>query len=418
MNENSTKTITQKFSQIEIPKIRLDKRSKFIEFGYNNSFYYKLIEYNNKSALHHRIIESQVNNIIGNGLTYEGETDIITEKLLNNPNPYETFNDILKKITYDMSLFGGFALNIIWNNDPFRTGKRTIAEIYHVDFHPICLGVKNGMPFIDDYYYSNNWDKVKSNQETPIHYKRFIDINGLPDEVINEYGTSQLLWYKTYSPGANQEYFPLPRYIGALNAIETDIRISNFQLASIKNGMNPDYQITMIGNYTNEEKELFSEEIANSQNGDDNASHQILNFVKNKDEVPVIKPLFQASIGDKYNAIKEKCLQDIMAGHGIVSPNLVSIPSPVGLGGSTLIQDSWNIYNHETIIPIKNEILSVLNKLGAIYGAKPLSIISSSPIEFTYDNATLKSILTEDEMRARIGLEPKSNSEQKNNTTI
>lgn len=415
MNENSSKTIRQKFSQVEIPKIRLDRRSELIEFGYNNSFYYKLIEYNNKCSLHHRIIESQVNNVIGNGLTYEGDPDPITENLLKNPNPYESFNDLLKKITYDFIMFGGCALNVIWNNDPFRTGRRTISEIYHVDFYPICLGVKSGMPYIDDYYYSNYWDKVKGGQETPIHYKRFIDINGLSDEIIDIYGTSQLLWYKTYQPGSTQEYFPLPRYVGALTAIETDIRISNFQLASIKNSMSPDYQITMVGNYTPEQQDQFYQDIDETFNGDDNASKNIINFVKNKDEVPIIKPLNNSGNSDKFNNIKDKVIQDIMAGHGIVSPNLVSIPSPVGLGGSTLIQDSWNIYNHETIIPIQNEILSVINKITSVYGAKELKIISSSPIEFTYDNETLLKILTEDEMRARIGLDPK---EEKNNETI
>lgn len=424
MNEksNSSKTYKQKFSQIEIPKIRFDRRTELVEFGNNNEFYYKLIEYSNKCALHHRILESLVNNIIGEGLTYDGELDAITEKLLNNPNPYETFDDIFKKITYDFNVFGGFALNIIWNNDPFRTGKRTISEIYHVDFYPITLGVATGMPYIEDYYYSNNWNKVKSGQETPIHYKRFIDINNLEDEVIDLYGTSQLFWYKSYQPGSTSEYFPLPRYIGALTAIETDIRISNFQLSSIKNGMYPGYSITMIGNYTQEEKDMYMTDFELSFNGDYNANRNIVNFVKNINEVPTYTPLEPKAAGVQFNAIKEKAMQDILAGHGIVSPNLVGIPSPVGLGGSTIIQDSWNIYNHETIIPIRNEILSALGRLTKIYGSKELKVKTSSPAGFVYSENVLKTILTEDEMRANIGLEPKvsesATPEDKNNQQI
>lgn len=389
MNKTENNLLVIQLSQVEIPKIVENTRNEWINFGIDNNYPQYLIDLFQHSSLHSAICKSKVNDICGSGVSYDGE-DEKTNKFISQANPYETLNDVLKKIAFDHIIFGGYAINIIWSKD-----RKSIAEIYQVDYSNIRSGKMNVNKIVEEYYYSDDWSNRKIK---PVRIPAFN-----PSLAGKE--PSQLIYYKSYSPG--MKYYSLPSYVGALNAIETDVEIANFHLAHIKNGMTPNLLINFNnGIPTEEERTKIERQIKDKYTGTDNAGRFIVTFSDDKDKAPVIETLSVSDLDKQFIQLQDTILQNILSGHSIVSPLLVGIPTSVGLGGTEIIQDSWQLYNNRVITPFKDEILISLNKIANINSLKELYINTSSPIEFSYSEQTLLQILTKNEMRERIGYEP------------
>ena len=382
-----------KFSQVEIPEIKESKRNTWIEFGLKNNFPDYLIDLSHRSALHNAILTSKTENICGNGVTYTKENeleDIKTEQYITSPNPYETLDEIVRKITWDLELFGGYYLNVIWSKD-----KKSIAEIYHLDFNKVRSGLCNENGQVEEYYYSDDWNKYRTYSFTP---KAIPAYN-------TKTGGSQILFVKPYNPG--QKYYPLPAYIGALAYIEVDSEIANFHLAHIKNGMNPSLSITFTnGVPTEEERNEVERKIATKYNSTDNAGKFILNFVDDKDKAPIITTISPSQLDKQFIQLSDQVLQNILSGHRVTSPLLVGIREAGSLGGSTELYTSYQIYKNTVIEPHRKIILDTLNKIGKINGCKEIDIINSDPVDFTYSESTLLKIKTKDEMRSDVDLDP------------
>jgi len=130
---------------------------------------------------------------------------------VNLINPRENVTEVMKKATLDFMLFGGFALNVVWTKD-----KKSIAEIYHLDFSRIRSGKLNKDDEIDCYYYCPDWKQVR--KFPPEEYPSFNQ----------EKGGSQIFYFKIYQP--NLTYYPIPDWSAGQRAIEIDIEAKNFHL--------------------------------------------------------------------------------------------------------------------------------------------------------------------------------------------
>jgi hypothetical protein len=377
-------------AQAEIPKIKETTRNEFVLWGEDNLYPLTLIEYNQRSSLHSAIIKSKVNDIVGDGVSYEGKTDKKTDNFIMMPNPQETMDELIKKLAYDLAVFGGFAINVIWSRD-----RKYVAEMYHIDFANVRSGKQDQKKMVNEYYYSEEWKPSRT------EYVMIPAFN--PEKAASQ--PSQLFYFKSYSPG--MKYYPLPSYVGAIAAIETDIEIANFHLAHIKNGMTPNVMITFPnGIPTADERKKIEKQIKEKYVGTDNAGKFILNFADDATRAPIVTTLSPAQLDKQFIQLQDTVLQSILSGHGVVSPLLVGIPTSVGLGGTEIIQDSWELYHNRVINPFKQDILNVINKFMSINKMKELAINTSSPVSFSFSEATLEKILTKDELRDMIGYDP------------
>jgi hypothetical protein len=129
----------------------------------------------------------------------------------------ETLEDIIKKLTIDYFIFGGFALQVIFN----KLGE--IAELYWLDFRNIRVDKECKKAF-----YSDDWVG---------HSKDFITYDLF--DTNKRSGTSVFYFNGHLSRGV----YPIPRYNGALAAIETSTEISKFHLNSILNNFSSNFII-------------------------------------------------------------------------------------------------------------------------------------------------------------------------------
>ena len=114
------------------PDFYQEKNKKYVNFGSDNLYPLYLVDLFNRSAKHNAILTGKQTYVYGSGLKIEGVWDLFA-----NANRFDSLDEIFNKCILDKLLYGGYALQIIWD----RVGE-SIAEIYHMDFSKIVWGKK------------------------------------------------------------------------------------------------------------------------------------------------------------------------------------------------------------------------------------------------------------------------------------
>ncbi len=342
---------------------------EWIAWGETNLYPNRVIDLYNGSAINHTCIQAKVDGICGLGLYCENPT---IDARLKRANPKESWNEVFQKITLDYQLFGGFALNVIWN----RAGDK-ISEVYHVDFSKLRSGKKDYHDEVCEYFYSPRWDlyKIRGTKYKPIKFPAFNPEDNLGDNA------SQIYYYYDYQPG--MEYYPLASYIGSLNDIEIDRQLSLFHAANLNNGLTPSMFISMRNGIPDKDtRDQIYREFQESYAGAGNAGRFFLTFSDTADTAPEITPL-TLSNDTYYIQLEQRLSSRILTGHRISSPLLLGIrEGGNGLGSNS--QELLMAYSHfinTVITPDQKILLKQVNKMFEYMGFEMPDIkIENAPL--------------------------------------
>ena len=329
-----------KFEALDLPVIQEQRGKDYIKFGVDNLFPQQLIELYDSSAMNHTCIDAIQDGIYGEGIVEYGGEYINTDG--------ETIDNIFEKISLDYTLFGGYALNLIWNKEGTR-----IAEIYHLPF----ANVRSGKPDEDDrvhsYYYSSDWSQIRKYK--PVEYKSFDPTDNKKDNA------SQIYYCKDYNPG--QEIYPLPAYIGGVNDIQLDARVSRFHNANISNGLAPSMFLQFRNGIPNpEERRDIYREIEDTFTGEENAGRFFLAFSEPGKELQVT-PIENAN-DEYYIQLEQRITSRILTAHRITSPLLLGIKD--GAGFSSNADEIVTSYSHFMNTVVRPKQTKILNTYGYI----------------------------------------------------
>ena len=342
-------------------------RQPWVSYGENNAMPQYLISRYNNCAIHKAVITSKREQICGDGIVS-----------INNPmatvnliNPKENVEDVFRKCALDLVLFGGYALNVIWSRD-----RKTIAEIYHIDFSRVRSGKINPeTDEIEKYYYSADWTAIK---KFPVEeYDVFNQEDGEP---------SQIYYYKQYSP--NNSYYPHPDYSGGLASIEIDVNIKEFHANNLKNGMLPSLWIDFVNGIPGEEEQRMMTRALESQfSSVNNAGRPIISFNESAELSPKITQIQTSGNDGYYQAIYDDILRSILSAHRVSSGELYGISTAGKLGSRNEIIDHSEYFRKFIIQPYQKELLPTFNKLVSMkfqkpttFEIKPMSIFEVSDI--------------------------------------
>jgi len=331
---------SQSFESIKLPTIKEKRGKDWIDFGSNNLYPDLLIELYNNSAMHHTAVEAIVDGLIGEGFKNFGDT------LVNAQG--ETLDEIFEKIARDFELFGGYALNVIWSRD-----GETIAEIYHLPFNNVRSGIMNEEEKVEKYWYSSDWKQYRKHK--PVSYPAFSTTDNEGD------AASQIFYYSTYTVG--QYYYPLPNYIGAINDIDTDARISRFHANNLKNGLAPSMMLTFKnGIPTPDEQDEIWKDIEKTFAGEENAGQFFVNFAEPGRE-PSLEPI-QNTNDDYYVTLETRITSRILTAHRITSPLLLGIKDAAGFSSNAEeIETAFNHFMGTVIRPDQKKLVKSFNKI-------------------------------------------------------
>ena len=379
------------------PQIQEARGKNWIEYGtddYKNLYPQFIIDLYYNSGTHSAIINATAQMIAGQDITAK-ETDTVElnaklENFFKNANSKETLHEVIKKCAFDFKLQGGFALNVIYS----KSGQ--VAELYHVPVERLRVGLPNELGRVDKYYICADWSNIRRNK---------------PQEVaafnpLDRTTPSQILYTGLYSP--NMEMYYTPDYSSACNWALIDQKVSEYHLGNIERGFSGSYFINMNnGVPTAEERLQIERSIEKKFTGSGNAGKFVLSFSDSKDRAAEITPIDVSNADKQYLALQELLVQNIMTGHRVTSPMLLGVKTEGQLGGRDELMQAFEIYQNTVVKPYQEHILKTIEKILLVNDIQTdLQIVQSSPIMTTFTVEDMRNVMTKEEIREKLGLEP------------
>jgi DNA-binding MarR family transcriptional regulator len=361
-----------KFADVKVPVMKEVPNKGWVLFGEDNKFPNLLLNMFNKSSKHNGIILGKVNYIVGKGFDQPMAA-----------NPYESCNEVLKKVCLDIEVFGGCYIEVQYN----QLGK--VAAYYHIPYHKVRSSKDNTQ------FYVKDWESYKKGEEPKV----FAAYDPKQDPAMLKNQT-QILYYKEYRPGV--ETYSYPGYMGALNAIQTDIEISKYHLSTITNGMFASKMISFFeGIPTEEEKREIEKGFKSKFTGSENAGNIVLNFGKDPNKRPQLDDLSSTDLDKHFDILAKSIQEELFAGHQITSPMLFGIRVEGQLGGRSEIRDAYEIFK-STYCNDKQQALEML--FSELTGVEK-KIIPIEPVGFEFSEATLLQIAPKKWLLEKIGID-------------
>ena len=377
--------------QHKVPLFIENKSQQWVSYGVENDYPNYLLNLYRRSAKHNAIVNGKVGYIVGKGWTSEKETPA-AKAFLDSPtfpNAYDSMNDLTQKLTLDMEIYNGFALEVTWS----RGGG--IAEICHVDFHRVRADKDEKMFYVYDWY-----DEYEVRQ-----FPQLNQVNQIPAfDPDNRIG-KQLFYYRAYSAGV--KVYPLPEYLGGTAYIELDVEIANFHVNNIKNNFWGSYLINFPnGIPTPEESDAIERQMKMKFGGTDNAGRFLVNFSDSPETKPELTPLTPSDLDKQFDILNKTVQQEIFVAHRVTSPMLFGVKTEGQLGGRAEMVESYEIFKATYIEDRVQRIERSVNYLASFNGVTGLKLQPTEPISEQLTEASLLQILTRDELREKAGYEP------------
>jgi len=342
---------------LDLPEFVEMRGKDWVSFGKDNLYPDKIIELYNTSAMNGTAINSITDAVKGEGIAEYGE--LVVNQL------GDTLNDLYERIALDYVLFGGYVLNVIWNR-----GGDKVVEIYHLSFDKVRSGKLNEEDVVEEYYYSSNWGNTRKYK--PVRYKSYDPLDNKGENA------SQIFYCFDYTPG--NMIYPLPAYVGALNDIQLDARISKYHNSNISNGFSGGVLINMPnGEPTPDEQRALYRDLVKSFTGEDNAGRLFVSFSEGPELAPQVQAVTSAN-DDYYTTLETRISSRILTAHRITSGRLIGVRDEGGLGNNAdEIEVAYTHFVSTTIEPKQKKINKCLSRVLSAYGIDtPLSIIPST----------------------------------------
>ena len=385
------KTIKIGFSNDKVPMFVEQKSKDWVKYGEENNYPQYLVLLFNRSAKHNAIVTSKQLYISGKGWTFDqtemqGEEVIALQGFIDNPNQYETLNELAKKTILDNELFGGCYIKVVGTK-----GKKG-QELYHIDYCTVRSNDDNS-----EFYVSDEWINESGGENTvPIFHT-------LPAYDPNVKQAESIYYYKSYRP--NLRTYTLPDYIGAVPAIITDAEVANYHRAEIQNSFKGSKMITFVnGIPSDDEMKATERKLKSKFTSTDSAGSIVVDFADDKDRVAIINDLSAGDFADKYTALNDTIQQEIFVGHKVTSPMIFGVRVAGQLGGRAEMIDAFNLFTNTYVAPRQEVQEQIFNIFAPVKGK--LKIKQLEPIMPSFTEQTLTQILTKDELRDIIGRKP------------
>jgi ribosomal protein S25 len=372
---NGENFILVQFAEAKQPEYREKKKEGYMEYGEKNDYPLYLVELFNKSAKHNAIVRNKVHYICGNGWTGN-------EQFIEKPNRSENLNDLTRKISMDLELFGGAYIEVIW-------GLGKVAEMWHIDYTKIRTNKDN-----TQFWYKENWKDYKEKLE--FVYPAFNP--KVPQG-------KQILYLKEYRP--NIGVYSLPVYFGALNYIESDIEVSKHVLGNAKTGFSASKLITLPdGTPSREEQNEIHRKFKNTYTGSDGVKY-MLSFVNDASRKPIVDDLGQSDLTkEDFGRVDELIQTNIFSGHQVTTPSIFGIAVAGKLGTRTEMRDGYEIFKNTYVNGKQQFLESFMNTMAGYFGySEEMRIIPAEPIGIEFSENTLLQVAPKEWILEKIGID-------------
>ena len=361
-------------SQQDIPIITEDTKTRYswVPVGImdQDDFFPIITDSFNTSTTHAACIDAISDLIFGKGLFSKNEIfDAALARIISQ--------DDVKRIAFDLKLYGNFAAQVWWNDDHSR-----VKRIYHVPVQHIRAEKIYDKPKVEKYYYCTDWQDTREQRN-----KKEIPAFGTSTEQM------ELYYGKNYSP--SKFYYGLPDWIPALQFSFVEAELSNLHINNIENGFLPLVMVNLNnGVPAPEERQVIESQIENKFTGTRNAGRFMLSFNDDAVNKPTVDTITTENLHEKYQYVADYAQDRILVAHRVTSPLLFGIRTANNgfSSQSEEMKTAFSIMQTMTIQPFQNMIISCLSEIFRLGGwgrdlelyfdqLTPLAILSTTAEE-------------------------------------
>lgn len=334
----------------------------YVPFGEDNLYPQYLNQMYYTSPLHSAIVNYKVNAVCGGG--YELLVDALTAK--DKVDSYAAEKRIgirknIKPVLMDLIVHGRVYFIIQLKNGKAIKYKRIGAEKVRVSK---CKTM---------YLVNDNWQYVtKIDKYEPYH----------PECKDGVY----IYTYENESLG--QDIYSLPSYTSALNWVFLDGEMSYLHKSNIQNSVFPSFAMMFPKKPQGREEMELIKETVNKLKGAENAGKAVAFFANNQEQLPKIEAIPTNNNDQLFIQTDGRIDEKICQAHEI-DPLIMGIRVSGKLGSGMELQQSYQTFEKNVIIPLREELEWIFNDLLEISGAKSqfvcveYRIIGESIVEVT-----------------------------------
>lgn len=302
---------------------------KYVGYGKDNKYPEYLFSLYQNSTILQSIINGIIDYTIGQGVSGRFLTDQVNVD-------GETYDDLFRNLYLDYLVTGGFAFNVL------RDAENRISELYWVNVSHIRLSDDGKTA-----YYDNNISGWGSKpKELPIFDPK-------------KKQKSSIFYYK----GASRGLYPVPRWSGAIKAVETSCEISNYHLNSILNNFSPSAIISFNNGVPDKEtQEAIEKKINKKFVGSDNVNRFILSFSESGENATSVQRLDSDHADEKFHTLKDSITEEIFISFRATPALFGMNPENTGFSKTEFLE-SFQLFYKTMIEPLQKTFIKIFNKV-------------------------------------------------------
>ena len=249
-------------------------------------------------------------------------------------------------------------------------------------------------------YLSNFWRDIKlSNMPSSEYPVTQIPFYG--GKVRNEYLIHGMRNYPEFN------YYGLPDYVGALDWIDIEYRMSKYNIDKFDNGFFPSVLIQMFGEVPDGmNAQQYVDRIKDKFTGEANNDKFLVELLDSPEQAASIKE-FERERDGEFLELSQLAVKNIITAHRF-TPSLAGLETAGKLGSSQQIKDEFDKFINSVAIPDYQEpMLNVLNKIikrETKWNNIEIGILNVSPVGNS-DRVDLNGVITINEARKLLGLQ-------------
>ena len=413
-------TVEIKLDLVEVPKNYYNRGRKWVLQGNKHEFMPRVLGLLRKSPTASALFNRKTALVAGDGFKVDAQALPGLAQFLKKVCPtgrHKTGDQLLKRVAKDFVRLRGFALQVVWAKD-----FQHISELHHQRFETVACGLMNDEGEVESYFICRDWS-----QQGKYPPKEIPAYN--PDKASAE--PTQLYYYYEEEPGV--EYYPALDYEAALPYIEMEADLAVFHGTNVATNFNAQTIIAIQkGPQDSQDAEgklisaasvrkRLEQEFKDKYTGPRAQRFMFMWGDGTADAAEKMAKINSIATGtpEVYNTYAALAQQAILSACSCTSPMVAGLPAAAGggLGGNGgELYESFKLFFNAACRPDQETLLEAFKELfgrvsGVSFEGEPadapwLDITSTLPVEYTFSEATMELIMTDDELRAKIGLKP------------
>lgn len=248
-------------------------------------------------------------------------------------------------------------------------------------------------------YLSNFWRDIRLNT-TPTHEYPVYEIPFYDGTMRSNYLIHGMRKYPEFN------FYGLPDYVGALDWIDIEYRMSKYNIDKFDNGFFPSVLIQLFGEVPDGlNAQQYVDKIKEKFTGEANNDKFLVELLDSPEQAASIKE-FERERDGEFLELSNMAVKAIITAHRI-TPSLAGLETAGRLGSSQQMREEYDKFMNSVIIPdFQEPLLKCLNKIierETNYGIK-VGILNVAPVGNS-EKVDVNGVITINEARKMLGME-------------